>query len=204
MGRRTVRRARGSGKKNDRGILESMATRREFLSDISHRIRFVYLPKHSSWLNQIEIIFGIIQRKFLRGGNFTSVKDLESQIRAVHHLLQHDDGPPLRLDLHRKAVQKTRRPHSSRPIAASNCKECQTAKTCHLMKLCFRVVELDRFTVGLRTRRRPKRNHPLIRPSGTFSPRGEGDGFSTSPLGERSAEGRVRGSARVPANRDAL
>jgi O-antigen biosynthesis protein len=30
------------------------------------------------------------------------------------------------------------------------------------------------------------------------SPRGEGDGFSTSPLGERSAEGRVRGPARVP------
>jgi transposase len=32
-----------------------MTTRREFLSDIAHRIRFVYLPKHSSWLNQIEI-----------------------------------------------------------------------------------------------------------------------------------------------------
>jgi putative transposase len=32
-----------------------MTTRREFLSDNSHRIRFVYLPKHSSWLNQIEI-----------------------------------------------------------------------------------------------------------------------------------------------------
>ena len=30
-------------------------TQGEFLSDNSHRIRFVYLPKHSSWLNQIEI-----------------------------------------------------------------------------------------------------------------------------------------------------
>ena len=56
-----------------------MTTRREFLSDISHRIRFVYLPKHSSWLNQIEIFLGIVQRKCLRGGNFTSVADLESQ-----------------------------------------------------------------------------------------------------------------------------
>ena len=58
-----------------------MTTRREFLSDIAHRIRFVYLPKHSSWLNQIEIFFGITHRKCLRGGNFTSVADLESQLR---------------------------------------------------------------------------------------------------------------------------
>ena len=59
-----------------------MATRKEFLAERQHRIRFVYLPKHSSWLNQIEIIFGIIHRKLLRGGNFTSVADLEEQLRA--------------------------------------------------------------------------------------------------------------------------
>jgi hypothetical protein len=68
------------GKKGIRGILESMESRREFLSDPSHRIRFVFTPKHSSWLNQIEIIFGVIMRKVIRRGNFTSTDDLKSKI----------------------------------------------------------------------------------------------------------------------------
>lgn len=58
-----------------------METRRAFLSDLSHRIRFVFLPKHSSWLNQIEIVFGIINRKCVRGVSFTSVADLEARLR---------------------------------------------------------------------------------------------------------------------------
>ena len=57
-----------------------MTTRREFLSDINHRIRFVYLPKHSSWLNQIEVIFGVIMRKVIRRGSFTSVGDLRRKL----------------------------------------------------------------------------------------------------------------------------
>ncbi len=32
----------------------------KFLMDQSHRIRFVYTPKHSSWLNQVEIWFSIL------------------------------------------------------------------------------------------------------------------------------------------------
>jgi len=51
------------GKKGVRGVLKSVASRQAFLSESSHRIRFVYLPKHSSWLNQIEVIFGVIMRK---------------------------------------------------------------------------------------------------------------------------------------------
>lgn len=63
-------------------MLKNQATRREFLSEQSHCIRFVFLPKHSSWLNQIEVVFGIVMRKLIRRGNFPSVDDLESQLRA--------------------------------------------------------------------------------------------------------------------------
>ena len=68
------------GKKGVRGVLRSVASRQAFLSDRSHRIRFVYTPKHSSWLNQIETIFGMIMRKVIRRGSFTSVADLKSQL----------------------------------------------------------------------------------------------------------------------------
>jgi hypothetical protein len=40
----------------------------------------VFLPKHTSWLNQIEIVFGMIMRKVIRRGNFTSVSDLKDQV----------------------------------------------------------------------------------------------------------------------------
>jgi len=68
------------GKKGVRGVLKSVASRQAFLSERSHRIRFVYLPKHSSWLNQIEVIFGVIMRKVIRRGSFTSVVDLRAKL----------------------------------------------------------------------------------------------------------------------------
>ena len=68
------------GKKGKRGILRSVASRQAFLSRREHRIRFVYLPKHSSWLNQIETVFGVIMRKVVRRGSFTSVEDLRTKL----------------------------------------------------------------------------------------------------------------------------
>jgi transposase len=70
------------GKKGVRGVLKSMKSRQAFLSEQSNRIRFVYTPKHSSWLNQIEIVFGVIMRKVVRRGSFPSVEDLRAKLLA--------------------------------------------------------------------------------------------------------------------------
>jgi hypothetical protein len=68
------------GKKGSSGILHNMNSRATFLENKSHRIRFVYTPKHCSWLNQIEIWFAILSRRLLKRGNFSSTEELKNRI----------------------------------------------------------------------------------------------------------------------------
>ncbi|HBJ35780.1 MAG TPA: transposase [Planctomycetaceae bacterium] len=70
------------GNKGVRGILKSIGSRVTFLSDLSHRVEFLYTPRHCSWLNPIEIWFGTLRSNVTRWMGFTSVENLESSIES--------------------------------------------------------------------------------------------------------------------------
>ena len=58
------------------------------------RFHFVHTPKHASWVNQIEIWFGILHRRLLKHGEFASVAELRSRVEGfLGHWNRHEAHP---------------------------------------------------------------------------------------------------------------
>ncbi len=62
--------------------LQRGADRREFLTDPSHKHVFHFTPKHGSWLNQVELWFSVLERRFLKRGEFGSAAEFEQRLTA--------------------------------------------------------------------------------------------------------------------------
>ena len=70
------------GEMSKSGALGSRKSRTKYLSAAEHRIRFAYTPRHASWVNQVELWFGVLSRRFLRRQSFTSLEDLRVRLMA--------------------------------------------------------------------------------------------------------------------------
>lgn len=54
--------------------------RKAFLTDPAYAHRFVFTPKHGSWLNQVELWFSVLARRFLKRGDFASAAEFEERL----------------------------------------------------------------------------------------------------------------------------
>jgi transposase len=66
-------------------ILDNYCTHKkndEWLAKYEGRVQFHFTPTSASWLNQIEIVFSLLQRKTLNGGSFKSKNELADAITA--------------------------------------------------------------------------------------------------------------------------
>jgi transposase len=76
--------------------LKTGAQRRDFLSDPDHEHVFHFTPKHGSWLNQVELFFSVLERKFLKRGDFDGAAEFEERIERWLQWYNQEHAHPYR------------------------------------------------------------------------------------------------------------
>jgi hypothetical protein len=76
--------------------LKTQEQRRAWLSNREHEHTFHYLPRHGSWLNQVEMWFSVLARQFLRQGDFTSLEEFEGRLWGYMEYYNQEKAHPYR------------------------------------------------------------------------------------------------------------
>jgi hypothetical protein len=82
------------------------------------RLQVHFTPTSASWMNLVEVWFGIIDRQAIHRGTFGHVREPTTAIKKF--IAAGTAGPPIRLDQHpRPILQKAnRQPTSNGPLGA--------------------------------------------------------------------------------------
>lgn len=88
--------AEWEGLKLDERELRTGKQRRQFLSDPTHKHVFHFTPVHGSWLNQVELFFSVLARRFLRRGDFAGAADFERRLAAWLDRYNREQAHPYR------------------------------------------------------------------------------------------------------------
>lgn len=79
------------------------------------RFKVHFTPTHASWMNLVEVWFGIVERQAIRRGVFTSVKDLNTKVRAFIDGWNDRSHPFVWTKTAEEILKKANRPTTSNP-----------------------------------------------------------------------------------------
>jgi hypothetical protein len=80
-------------------VLDNLATHKrrdvqEFIASFNGRVQLHFTPTRASWLNQIELWFGLLQHRVLKRGSFTGLPDLDDKVMAfIDYYNTHEAHP---------------------------------------------------------------------------------------------------------------
>ena len=72
------------------------AQRRAFLYDPTPKHVLHFTPKHGSWLNQVELWFSVLARRFLKRGDYDSAQDFDTRLSDYLEIYNTHHAQPYR------------------------------------------------------------------------------------------------------------